>query len=59
MPDETRKLQNDPPEGSRKVVEHELDRQAGKTAGGGAKDAQPKAGDHGGGNQRSGRESRN
>jgi hypothetical protein len=30
MADETRKLQKDPPEGSRKVVEHELDRQSDK-----------------------------
>jgi hypothetical protein len=27
MPDETHKLQKDPPEGSRKVVERELERQ--------------------------------
>ncbi len=59
MAEETRKLQKDPPEGSRKVVEHELDRQAGKAARRDAKGAQPKAGDHGGGNQRSGHESRN
>ena len=26
MPDETQKLQKDPPEGSRKVIEHELKR---------------------------------
>ena len=34
MADETRKLQKDPPEGSRKTVEHELDRQSGKTKSG-------------------------
>jgi hypothetical protein len=28
MADETRKLQKDPPEGSRKVIEHELERQS-------------------------------
>jgi hypothetical protein len=28
MADETHKLQKDPPEGSRKVIEHELERQA-------------------------------
>ena len=30
MADETHKLQKDPPEGSRDVVEHELRRQSGK-----------------------------
>ena len=30
MADETHKLQKDPPEGSRKVIDHELKRQAGK-----------------------------
>jgi hypothetical protein len=30
MPDETHRLQKDPPEGSREVIEHELKRQAGK-----------------------------
>jgi len=34
MPDETHKLQKDPPEGSRKVIEHELERQAEKGPGG-------------------------
>ena len=28
MADETHKLQKDPPEGSRKVIEHELERQS-------------------------------
>ncbi len=28
MPDETHKLQKDPPEGSRKVIEHELEKQS-------------------------------
>ena len=31
MPDDTHKLQKDPPEGSRKVVEHELERQRQKS----------------------------
>jgi hypothetical protein len=31
MADDTHKLQKDPPEGSRKTIEHELERQAGKT----------------------------
>ena len=30
MADETRTPQKDPPEGSRKVIEHELERQAAK-----------------------------
>jgi hypothetical protein len=30
MADDTRKLQKDPPEGSRKVVEHEIARQDGR-----------------------------
>ena len=34
MADETRTPQKDPPEGSRKVIEHELERQAGKPQGG-------------------------
>jgi hypothetical protein len=34
MADETRKLQKDPPEGSRKTVEHELERQSGKATSG-------------------------
>ena len=34
MADETRKLQKDPPEGSRKTIEHELERHAGKATGG-------------------------
>ena len=33
MADETHKLQKDPPEGSRKTVEHELRRQSGNSAG--------------------------
>lgn len=31
MADETHKLQKDPPEGSRKVVDNELERRAGKS----------------------------
>ena len=31
MADDTHKIQKDPPEGSRKTIEHELERQAGKT----------------------------
>ncbi len=34
MADETRTPQKDPPEGSRKVIEHELERQRGKQGGG-------------------------
>jgi hypothetical protein len=34
MADETRKLQKDPPEGSRKTIEHELERQSGRTTSG-------------------------
>jgi hypothetical protein len=34
MADETRKLQKDPPEGSRKTVEHELERQSGQAKSG-------------------------
>ena len=30
MADETHKLQKDPPEGSRKVIDHELARQSGE-----------------------------
>ncbi|MBA3519593.1 MAG: hypothetical protein H0T75_18580 [Rhizobiales bacterium] len=32
MPDETHKLQKDPPEGSRKVIDHELERQSREQA---------------------------
>jgi hypothetical protein len=32
MSDETHKLQKDPPEGSRKVIEHELERQSREQA---------------------------
>ena len=35
MADETHKLQKDPPEGSRKVIEHELKRQSESPKGGG------------------------
>ena len=34
MADETRTPQKDPPEGSRKVIEHELERQSGQAGGG-------------------------
>ena len=40
MADETHKLQKDPPEGSRKVIEHELERQSGKASDAGAKKAE-------------------
>ncbi len=36
MADETHKLQKDQPEGSRKVIEHELERQSREQAGGSA-----------------------
>jgi hypothetical protein len=41
MADETHKLQKDPPEGSRRVIEHELERQARKS-GRDPKAAEPK-----------------
>ena len=52
MADETRKLQKDPPEGSRKVVEHELERQSGKAKSGAeqgskTRDAEPPRPGHG------------
>ena len=45
MADETHKLQKDPPEGSRKVIDHELERQseaAGGAGDGGAAGSQGK-----------------
>ena len=33
MPDETHRLQPDPPEGSREVIDHELARQSAKEGG--------------------------
>ena len=58
MPDQTRKLQEDPPEGSRKVVEHELDRQSGKVVSPEAGDRKPKSGGPGAVDPKAGRESR-
>lgn len=47
MPGETHKLQNDPPEGSREVIEHELRRNPGREpdAGEGAKGSSERAAD--------------
>ena len=39
MADETHKLQKDPPEGSRKVVDQELERRSGDAGKGGAQKA--------------------
>lgn len=38
MADETHKLQKDPPEGSRKVIEHELQRQSARSGKGEGQD---------------------
>jgi hypothetical protein len=58
MADETRKLQKDPPEGSRKVVEHELGRQSGKAVSPDTGDNKPKAGGPGRADPKRGREGR-
>ncbi len=45
MADETRKLQKDPPEGSRKIVEDELERQRQKSdQGSGGSGSAPRSG---------------
>jgi hypothetical protein len=51
MADETHKLQKDPPEGSRKVVEHELERQSGAGKDRGAQKGENNAGSPGQQNQ--------
>jgi len=56
MPNETHKLQEDAPEGSRKVIEHELERQARKSPGEAGQERSESSGESGG---QTGREGKN